>query len=170
MWPWTEHFYCIKRIKQSQVTTADGEMGGQAGKHTAGTAGCPHTPGISQLPAPLGGTMELQCRAPTAAGKAATTINPLLTCCCCCCSSAALYEEMIYFCGRELLKGKPQNILTRISVTYVLCQTLPIRKACFLELTWMQVFSVKQSKCWHLLWYCGGHCELEIATSTELFV
>lgn len=68
--------------------------------------------------------MELQCGAPTALRKAATTINPLLTCCC---SSAALYEEMIYFCGRELLKGKPQNILTRISVTYVLCQPLPIR-------------------------------------------
>lgn len=68
--------------------------------------------------------MELQSGAPTAVRKAATTINPLFTCCC----SSALYEEMIYFCGRELLKGKPQSILTRISVTYVLCQPLPIRR------------------------------------------
>lgn len=73
---------------------------------------------------PLGGTIELQSRAPKAFRKAATAINPLFTCCC----SSALYEEMIYFCGRELLKGKPQNIRTRISVTYVLCQPLPIRR------------------------------------------
>lgn len=66
--------------------------------------------------------MELQSRAPKAFRKAATAINPFFICY----SSSALYEEMIYFCGRNLLKGKPQNVLTRISVTYVLRQPLPI--------------------------------------------
>lgn len=126
--PSTEHFHCIKLIKYSQVTTAAEEFSQHTSKHAIGIASTYQlyfsflTSYLQSVP--LGGTIELQSRTPKTFRKAATAINPLFIRCC----SSALHEEMIYFCGRELLKGKPQNILTRISVTYVLCQPLPIRR------------------------------------------
>lgn len=108
--PRTEHFYRIKRIKYSQVTTAAEEIGQHAGKHTTGTASCPSTSAIVQLlppclePVPLGGTMELQCGAPTAVRKAATAINPLFTCCCSSLSMRRWFISVVGSYSKESLK------------------------------------------------------------------